>query len=134
MTTRLRSGFFVESQMKEEKQYFFGYLTHAGLEYDIAFAIPINDLEKYCIESQRHIPNEGINYKLGMLETYNDTQGNDVFSVKIFVAGKIRNLILYPSQYDKLLKLGYHINTYNEGILKESFMYNPFVNLNQQDK
>ena len=102
------------------------------MEYDIAFAIPINDLDKYRIENQKHISNEGINYKLGMLETYNDKQGNDVFSVKIFAAGKINNLILYPSQYDKFVKLGHHINTYNEGLLKESFMYNPFVNLNQQ--
>jgi hypothetical protein len=127
MTTRLRAGFFIEAKMKEDKDYYFGYITHAGLEYDIAFAMPVNALKKYKVNDKTHIHKEGIDYKLGMLQTFNDIDGNDIYTVKIFAGGKLNNLVIYPSQHKEMIKLGHHINTYQEGRLMESF-----VNLNQE--
>jgi hypothetical protein len=127
MTTRIRAGFFVDTKMKEEKEYYFGYLTHAGLEYDIAFAMPVNSLKKYKVTERTHIQHEGIDYKLGVLQTFNDIDGNDVYTVKIFTGGKLHNLVIYPSQHQDMIKLGQHINTYHEGRIMESF-----VNLNEE--
>ena len=127
MTTRLRAGFFVDSKMKEDKEYYYGYLTHAGLEYDIAIAIPTNKLSK-CIASDKMLVNfEGMEFKLGILQTYSDKDGNDIYSVKVFIASKLRNLIIYPSQYQELIKLGHHINSFQNSLVMESF-----VNLNQE--
>jgi len=127
MTTRLRAGFFIDSQMKEDKQYHFGYITHAGLEYDIAIAMPTSKLSKYIASEKMLVDFEGMEFKLGILQTYSDNDGNDIYSVKAFIASKLSNLIIYPSQYQELIKLGHHINTYQNSLVLESF-----VNLNQE--
>jgi hypothetical protein len=127
MTTRLRAGFFVESKMKEDKDYYFGYLTHAGLEYDIAIAIPTSKLSKYIASEKMLVDFEGMEFKLGMIQTYSDRDGNDIYAVNVFAASKLHNLIIYPSQYQDLIKLGHHINSYQNSMVLESF-----VNLNQE--
>jgi hypothetical protein len=127
MTTRLRAGFFVESKMKEDKEYYFGYLTHAGLEYDIAIAIPTSKLSKYIASEKMLVDFEGMEFKLGMIQTYSDRDGNDIYAVKAFAASKLQNIIIYPSQYQELIKLGHHINSYQNSLVLESF-----VNLNQE--
>lgn len=127
MTTRLRAGFFIDSKMKEDKQYYFGYITHAGLEYDIAIAMPTSKLSKYIASDKMLVNFEGMEFKLGILQTYSDNDGNDIYSVKAFIASKLCNLIIYPSQYQDLIKLGHHINTYQNSLVMESF-----VNLNQE--
>lgn len=127
MTTRLRAGFFIDSKMKEDKQYYFGYITHAGLEYDIAIAMPTSKLSKYIASDKMLVNFEGMEFKLGILQTYSDNDGNDIYSVKAFIASKLCNLIIYPSQYQELIKLGHHINTYQNSLVLESF-----VNLNQE--
>lgn len=127
MTTRLRAGFLVDSKMKEDKDYYFGYLTHAGLEYDIAIAIPTNKLSKYIASEKMLVDFEGMEFKLGMMQTYSDRDGNDIYAVKVFAASKLHNLIIYPSQYQDLIKLGHHINSYQNSLVLESF-----VNLNQE--
>jgi hypothetical protein len=127
MTTRLRAGFFIDSKMKEDKQYYFGYITHAGLEYDIAIAMPTSKLSKYIASDKMLVNFEGMEFKLGILQTYSDNDGNDIYSVKAFIASKLCNLIIYPSQYQDLIKLGHHINTYQNSLVLESF-----VNLNQE--
>ena len=127
MTTRLRAGFFIDSKMKEDKQYYFGYITHAGLEYDIAIAMPTSKLSKYIASDKMLVNFEGMEFKLGILQTYSDNDGNDIYSVKAFIASKLSNLIIYPSQYQELIKLGHHINTYQNSLVMESF-----VNLNQE--
>jgi hypothetical protein len=127
MTTRLRAGFFVDSKMKEDKQYYFGYITHAGLDYDVAISFPINKLKKYLVTDRTQIDHEGINYKLGLIQTFEDNNGIDVYLFKAFIDGKLVNLIVYPSDYQELVKLGHHINTYQNSLVLESF-----VNLNQE--
>ena len=127
MTTRLRAGFFIDSKMKEDKQYYFGYITHAGLEYDIAIAMPTSKLSKYIASDKMLVNFEGMEFKLGILQTYSDNDGNDIYSVKAFIASKLCNLIIYPSQYQDLIKLGHHINTYQNSLVMESF-----VNLSQE--
>lgn len=126
ITTRLRAGFFIDSKMKEDKDYLFGYVTHAGNEYDIAIAIPSNKLTSFIASEKMHIDFDGIDYKMGIIQTYSDRDGNDIYTIKIFAASKLLNLIIYPSQYQDLIKLGHHINTYQNSLVLESF-----VNLNQ---
>jgi hypothetical protein len=127
MTTRLRAGFMTKSKMKEDKNYYFGYITHAGLEYDVAIAMPTNKLSKYVASDKLLVNLEGMQFKLGMMQTYSDNDGNDIYAVKIFAASKLHNIIIYPSQYQDLVKLGHHINTYQNSLILESF-----VNLNEQ--
>ena len=62
-----------------------------------------------------------------MFQTFNDLDGNDIYTVKIFAGGKLHDLVIYPSQHTDMTKLGYHINSYQEGRMMESF-----VNLNEQ--
>ena len=128
MTTRLRAGFFVDSKMKEDKEYYFGYITHAGLDHDVAIGMPIDKLKKYVASNNMLVDFEGMEFKLGILQTYSDRDGNDIYSVKIFAAGKLNNLIIYPSQYQDLIKLGHHINLFQNSLILESF-----VNLNLED-
>ena len=127
MTTRLRAGFLIDSKMKEEKDYYFGYLTHAGLDHDVAIAIPIKKLPKYTASQNMLVDFEGMDFKLGIFQTYSDRDGNDIYSVKVFAAGKLHNLIIYTSQYVELMRLGHHINSYQNSLVLESF-----VNLNQE--
>lgn len=116
-----------KSKMKEDKNYYFGYITHAGLEYDVAIAMPTNKLSKYVASDKLLVNLEGMQFKLGMMQTYSDNDGNDIYAVKIFAASKLHNIIIYPSQYQDLVKLGHHINTYQNSLILESF-----VNLNEQ--
>jgi len=127
MTTRLRAGFFADAKMNSDKQYYFGYITHAGLEYDVAIAFPVNKLKKYIVTDRSHIDHEAVNYKLGLIQTFEDTNGIDVYLFKAFIGGKLVNLIVYPSDYQDLVKLGHHINSYQNSLVLESF-----VNLNQE--
>lgn len=121
-TKRLRSGVFVDSKYMSEHCYF-GYLTHPGLEYDIAIGILIDEIRKFSQINKLIVSREGdLEYKFGILVSSEDKSGLDGYTVKIFIDGKLRNLFIYPSQYEEIVKRGTAINITEEGRLFENLL------------
>ena len=122
-TRRLRSGVFVDSEYMSQ-HCFFGYLTHPGLEYDIAIGMSIDDIQKFTkvnklVLSKEKADNE---YKFGILLSSCDRNGIDGFTCKAYVDNKLRDLFIYKSQYAEIVAKGNAINITQEGKMFENLL------------
>lgn len=122
ITRRLRSGVFIDSMYMSNHCYF-GYLTHPGLEYDIAVGIMIDEIHKFSQINKLILSKEDdIDYKFGILISTEDKSGIDGYTVKAFIEGKLRNLFIYKSQYEDIVKRGNAINITEEGKIFENLL------------
>ena len=122
-TKRIRAGVLIKSEFNGNS-YLFGYLTHPGLEYELAVAIPESDIDTYINLNKTLISSEDDVYKFGLLLQNVDEQDNDVFTVKVHYDHKFLNLIIYPSQYTELMRWGFEVNSINEATIIEKISLN----------
>ena len=122
-TKRIRAGVLIKSEFNGSS-YLFGYLTHPGLDYELAVAIPEHSIDTYININKTLINCEDDVYKFGLLLQNIDEQDNDVFTVKVHYDHKFLNLIIYPSQYTELMKLGFEVNSINEATIIEKISLN----------
>lgn len=122
-TKRLRAGVLIKSEI-EDRAYLFGYLTHPGLEYEVAIAIPEHAISSYEVTNKTLINSEDDMYRFGLLLQSTDEQDNDVFTVKVHYDHKFLNLVIYASQYAELMKAGFEINSINEAAIIEKISLN----------
>jgi hypothetical protein len=121
-TTRLRAGVFVDSQYMAAHCYF-GYLTHPALEYDIAVAITIDDVQKFGSINKLILSKEGdVEYRFGILTPTQDKAKVPGYTAKAFIDGKLHNLFIYKSQYDEIVERGFSVNLTQEGRMYENLL------------
>ena len=56
-TKRLRAGVLIKSEI-EDRAFLFGYLTHPGLEYEVAIAIPEHAISSFEVTNKTLINSE----------------------------------------------------------------------------
>jgi hypothetical protein len=122
-TKRLRAGVLIKSEI-EDRAYLFGYLTHPGLEYEAAIAIPEHAISSFEVTNKTLINSEDDMYRFGLLLQSTDEQDNDVFTVKVHYNHKFLNLVIYASQYAELMKAGFEVNSINEAAIIEKISLN----------
>lgn len=122
-TKRIRAGVLIKSEI-EDRAYLFGYLTHPGLEYEVAIAIPEHAISSFEVTNKTLINSEDDMYRFGLLLQSTDEQDNDVFTVKVHYDHKFLNLVIYASQYAELMKAGFEINSINEAAIIEKISLN----------
>jgi hypothetical protein len=122
-TKRIRAGVLIKSEI-EDRAYLFGYLTHPGLEYEVAIAIPEHAISSFEVTNKTLINSEDDMYRFGLLLQSTDEQDNDVFTVKVHYDHKFLNLVIYASQYAELMKAGFEINSINEASIIEKISLN----------
>ena len=122
-TKRIRAGVLIKSEI-EDRAFLFGYLTHPGLEYEVAIAIPEHAISSFEVTNKTLINSEDDMYRFGLLLQSVDEQDNDVFTVKVHYDHKFLNLVIYASQYAELMKAGFEINSINEASIIEKISLN----------
>jgi len=122
-TKRIRAGVLIKSEI-EDRAYLFGYLTHPGLEYEVAIAIPEHAISSFEVTNKTLINSEDDMYRFGLLLQSTDEQDNDVFTVKVHYDHKFLNLVIYASQYAELMKAGFEVNSINEAAIIEKISLN----------
>jgi hypothetical protein len=122
-TKRLRAGVLIRSEI-EDRAYLFGYLTHPGLEYEVAIAIPEHSISSFEVTNKTLINAEDDLYRFGLLLQSADDQDNDVFTVKVHYNHKFLNLVIYASQYAELMRAGFEVNSINEAAIIEKISLN----------
>lgn len=122
-TKRIRAGVLIKSEI-EDRAFLFGYLTHPGLEYDVAIAIPEHAISSFEVTNKTLINSEDDMYRFGLLLQSTDEQDNDVFTVKVHYDHKFINLVIYASQYSELMKAGFEVNSINEASIIEKISLN----------
>jgi len=114
MTRRLRAGVFIDSEVNG-KPHYFGYVTHPGLEYDVAVAFTQKDLKGFAEVNKVILPTDEPEYKFGMILSIEDRDKNNAYTLKAFVAGKLHDLVIYPRQYNQIVTNGHSLNAQHEG-------------------
>lgn len=121
-TRRLRAGVFVDSKYMQD-HCFFGYLTHPGLEYDIAIAINIDEIHKFSKINKLVLDKHaGIDYRFGVLISTEDKNGVEGFTFKAFIEGKLHDMFIYHSQYKEIVFRGHAVNIDHEGEIFERLL------------
>ena len=121
MTTRIRSGIFVDA-MIEDNYFYFGYLSRASWEYDVAVAISANDLHMFIKGNKVILATDQPQYNFGILVNAEDRDGNEIYTTMAYIDGKLRKLVIYPSQYKKMVDIGESINKLRESDFVESLI------------
>lgn len=104
---------------------YFGYLTHPALEYDVAVAFNVDEVQRFSNFNKIILSKEGdIEYRFGILTPTADKSGVVGFTTKAFIEGKIHELFIYQSQFDEIIYKGHAIN-----VSQESLFYENLVNL-----
>lgn len=121
MTIRIRSGIFVDAEM-EGNYFFFGYLSRASWDYDVAVAISANDLHMFIKGNKVILATDQPQYNFGILINAEDRDGNEIYTTMAYIEGKLRKLVIYPSQYKKMVDIGENINKLRESDFVESLI------------
>jgi hypothetical protein len=121
MTIRIRSGIFVDAMM-EDNYFYFGYLSRASWEYDVAVAISANDLHMFIKGNKVILASDQPQYNFGILVNAEDRDGNEIYTTMAYIEGKIRKLVIYPSQYKKMVDIGQSINKLRESDFVDSLI------------
>jgi hypothetical protein len=121
MTIRIRSGIFVDAEM-EGNYFFFGYLSRASWEYDVAVAFSHKDLQMFIKGNKVIMPTDQPQYNFGILVNAEDRDGNEIYTTMAYICGKLRKLVIYPSQYKKIVDIGQSINKLRESDFVESLI------------
>jgi hypothetical protein len=123
MTKRLRAGVMVLAEIHGQN-FYFGYLTHPGLEYEIAIAFDAHQLDIFTTTNKVMIDPDDDMYRFGLLLQQEDSQDNDVFTAKVHIDHKFKNLAIYASQYEELIKKGFEVNSVQEAAIIEKISLN----------
>lgn len=114
ITKRLRAGVLVKTEAYG-KQYYFGYLTHPGLEYEIAVAISETELPLFINTFKNVIdPTDEELTRFGLLLQNSDADNNIIYTVKVHLNHGFKDLALYESSYANMVKAGFDVNAINE--------------------
>jgi hypothetical protein len=114
MTTRLRSGVLTPSSVNGQP-YYFGYLIHPSMEYEVAIAIKKAQLKSFEQTNKLILPTDEPEYRFGTLLSIEDRDRNNAYTCKVFADGKLHNLVIYPRQYNQLVTNGHSLNAQHEG-------------------
>ena len=121
MTIRIRSGIFVDAMM-EDNYFFFGYLSRASWEYDVAVAMSHKDLQMFIKGNKVIMSSDQPQYNFGILVNSEDRDGNEIYTTMAYICGKLRKLVIYPSQYKKIVDIGESINKLRESDFVDSLI------------
>ena len=121
MTIRIRSGIFVDAMM-EDNYFYFGYLSRASWEYDVAVAISHNDLQMFIKGNKVILSTDQPQYNFGILVNAEDRDSNEIYTTVAYIEGKLRKLVIYPSQYKKMVDIGESINKLRESDFVDSLI------------
>jgi hypothetical protein len=123
-TRRLRAGVFVDSSYMGSHCYF-GYLTHPALEFDVAVALNVDEVQRFGNFNKLILSKEGdVKYRFGILTPTQDKAKVEGYTAKAFIDGKMRQLFIYQSQLDEMIYNGHAIN-----VTQESLFFENLVNL-----
>jgi len=114
MTTRLRSGVLTPSSVNGQP-YYFGYLIHPSMEYEVAIAITKEQLKSFAKTNKLILPTDEPEYKFGTLLSIEDRDRNNAYTCKVFADGKLHNLVIYPRQYNEIVITGHQVNAEQQG-------------------
>ena len=119
ITKRIRAGVLVKTEAYG-KQYYFGYLTHPGLEYEIAVAISETELRLFKNTFKKVIdPTDEELTRFGLLLQNSDADNNIIYTVKVHLNHGFKDLALYDTAYANIVKAGYDVNAINEATIIE---------------
>ena len=121
MTTRIRAGIFVDAKM-EGNYFYFGYLSRASWEYDVAVAVTHKDLKMFINTNKMIMPTDKPEYNFGILVNAEDRDGNEMYTTMAYIEGKLRRLVIYPSQYKKMIDIGHNLNRLAESQFVDSLI------------
>jgi hypothetical protein len=121
MTTRIRAGIFIDAMM-EGNYFYFGYLSRASWEYDVAVAVTHKDLKMFINTNKVIMPTDQPQYNFGILVNAEDRDGNEIYTTMAYICGKLRKLVIYPSQYKKMLDIGHNLNRLGESQFIDSLI------------
>jgi len=121
MTTRIRAGIFVDAKM-EGNYFYFGYLSRASWEYDVAVAVTHKDLKMFINTNKMIMPTDKPEYNFGILVNAEDRDGNEIYTTMAYIEGKLRKLVIYPSQYKKMVDIGHNLNRLGESQFVDSLI------------
>lgn len=114
ITKRIRAGVLIKTEAYG-KQYYFGYLTHPGLEYEIAVAISETELPLFANTFKNVIdPTDEELTRFGLLLQNSDKENNIIYTVKVHLNHGFKDLALYESSYANMVKAGFDVNAINE--------------------
>ena len=121
MTIRIRAGIFIDAMM-EGNYFYFGYLSRASWEYDVAVAVTHKDLKMFINTNKVIMPTDQPQYNFGILVNAEDRDGNEIYTTMAYICGKLRKLVIYPSQYKKMLDIGHNLNRLGESQFIDSLI------------
>ena len=121
MTKRIRAGIFVDAEM-EGNYFYFGYLSRASWEYDVAVAVTHKDLKMFISTNKVIMPTDQPQYNFGILVNAEDRDGNEIYTTMAYIEGKLRRLVIYPSQYKKMVDIGHNLNRLGESQFIDSLI------------
>jgi hypothetical protein len=104
---------------------YFGYLTHPALEFDVAVAFNVDEVQGFSKLNKIILSKDGdIQYRFGILTPTQDKAKVEGYTVKAFVDGKMHQFFIYQSQLDEIIYKGHAIN-----VTQESLFFENLVNL-----
>ena len=121
MTKRIRAGIFIDAMM-EGNYFYFGYLSRASWEYDVAVAVTHKDLKMFINTNKVIMPTDQPQYNFGILVNAEDRDGNKIYTTMAYIEGKLRRLVIYPSQYKKMVDIGHNLNRLGESQFVDSLI------------
>jgi hypothetical protein len=121
MTKRIRAGIFIDAMM-EGNYFYFGYLSRASWEYDVAVAVTHKDLKMFINTNKVIMPTDQPQYNFGILVNAEDRDGNEIYTTMAYIEGKLRRLVIYPSQYKKMVDIGHNLNRLGESQFIDSLI------------
>ena len=121
MTIRIRAGIFIDAEM-EGNYFYFGYLSRASWEYDVAVAVTHKDLKMFINTNKVIMPTDQPQYNFGILVNAEDRDGNEIYTTMAYIEGKLRRLVIYPSQYKKMVDIGHNLNRLGESQFVDSLI------------
>ena len=106
----------------EDNYFYFGYLSRASWEYDVAVAISHNDLQMFIKGNKVILSTDQPQYNFGILVNAEDRDSNEIYTTMAYIEGKLRKLVIYPSQYKKMVDIGESINKLRESDFVDSLI------------
>jgi hypothetical protein len=68
------------------------------------------------------MPTDQPQYNFGILVNAEDRDGNEIYTTMSYICGKLRKLVIYPSQYKKMVDIGHNLNRLRESQFVDSLI------------
>jgi hypothetical protein len=68
------------------------------------------------------MPTDKPEYNFGILVNAEDRAGNEIYTTMAYIEGKLRKLVIYPSQYKKMVDIGHNLNRLRESQFVDSLI------------